>query len=444
MGPAAWLPVAAFASGIAATPTAPATVVTYAGRTYVAKTAHTTTSSFDPSKWTLLADKGADGSGSGTVTTSGTPAVGHLALWASATELVDGGEVHDAALVAETGQYGDLLGRPDLSVFQLAAAAFPGTWTALGGKPSALIALAGLTPTAGNVIVFTDTGAAELPYGASGANTILQLGPDGKVPASALQTSSGGGLSLAAQSKSADYTLTAADAGKMVEATGTWKLTPYGSAAAGYTVGVSNVGTGVLSIDVGGVTLDGIACAAGALLRVYPGECFLLRKGTGDWETIGRSKRVRALTATASAATSVDLSILADPTIVGAEIAGTVQRGSAGSAPSTLYLQFVPAGGSTLRNPTYAGVKTTGSAVSAIGSQLAADQSTDWRVAIELRLLATSWHGVSEVIDVANGSGHHVHLVSAGPDGGAMGGGKFVPGVGVASNFVLDLFLLRA
>lgn len=61
----AWAPVIPFAAGIVTSPYAPATVVTYAGETYVAKVAVTTTATFNPAEWTKIAAKGDVGPGSG-------------------------------------------------------------------------------------------------------------------------------------------------------------------------------------------------------------------------------------------------------------------------------------------------------------------------------------------------------------------------------------------
>jgi hypothetical protein len=63
----AWAPVVPFAAGIETSPFAPATVVTYAGETYVAKVAVTTTVTFNPAEWTKIAAKGDTGPGSGDV-----------------------------------------------------------------------------------------------------------------------------------------------------------------------------------------------------------------------------------------------------------------------------------------------------------------------------------------------------------------------------------------
>jgi hypothetical protein len=65
-GPAAWQLPVAFASGITAVVGPPTTTVVYLGETYVCITGHTTTGTFDPSKWIKVAAKGSDGSGART------------------------------------------------------------------------------------------------------------------------------------------------------------------------------------------------------------------------------------------------------------------------------------------------------------------------------------------------------------------------------------------
>ena len=64
-GPAAWKAPVAFAAGIACTNTAPATVVTYNGETYIVASGvsdFTSTGTFNPLQWTKIAAKGTDGS----------------------------------------------------------------------------------------------------------------------------------------------------------------------------------------------------------------------------------------------------------------------------------------------------------------------------------------------------------------------------------------------
>jgi hypothetical protein len=64
-GPAAWGPVAAWATGQNYTSTPPASAVTYGGETFVCHTSHTSGGAFDATKFTKIAQKGADGSGTG-------------------------------------------------------------------------------------------------------------------------------------------------------------------------------------------------------------------------------------------------------------------------------------------------------------------------------------------------------------------------------------------
>ena len=61
----AWAPIVDFAAGIVAVATAPATTVRRLGSTYVCVAPHTTTSTFESTKWSLIAAKGDNGSGSG-------------------------------------------------------------------------------------------------------------------------------------------------------------------------------------------------------------------------------------------------------------------------------------------------------------------------------------------------------------------------------------------
>jgi hypothetical protein len=62
-GPAAWTTVATWTASTAYTVGPPASVVTYLGETYVCTTSHTSTGSFDATKWTKVAAKGVDSSG---------------------------------------------------------------------------------------------------------------------------------------------------------------------------------------------------------------------------------------------------------------------------------------------------------------------------------------------------------------------------------------------
>ena len=67
-GPQPWSAPVAWASTTAYVATAPASCVTYLGETYVCTTGHTSTGTFDGSKFVKIAAKGSDGAGSGTVT----------------------------------------------------------------------------------------------------------------------------------------------------------------------------------------------------------------------------------------------------------------------------------------------------------------------------------------------------------------------------------------
>lgn len=64
-GDTPWGAVEAWAMTTVYSAAAPASVVTYQGETYVCSTSHTSTSSFDASKWLKIAAKGADGNDTG-------------------------------------------------------------------------------------------------------------------------------------------------------------------------------------------------------------------------------------------------------------------------------------------------------------------------------------------------------------------------------------------
>ncbi len=67
-GPQPWSAPVAWAGSTAYVATAPASCVTYGGETYVCTTGHTSTGTFDGSKFVKIATKGADGAGAGSVT----------------------------------------------------------------------------------------------------------------------------------------------------------------------------------------------------------------------------------------------------------------------------------------------------------------------------------------------------------------------------------------
>lgn len=67
-GPQPWTAPAAWAASTAYTATAPASCVTYLGSSYVCSTSHTSTSTFDASKFTLIASKGDTGSSGASAT----------------------------------------------------------------------------------------------------------------------------------------------------------------------------------------------------------------------------------------------------------------------------------------------------------------------------------------------------------------------------------------
>ena len=88
-GPQPWSAPVAWAGSTSYVDTAPASCVTYLGETYVCTTGHTSTGTFDGSKFVKIAAKGSDGAGSGSVTnvaaltlgTSGTDLSSSVANW---------------------------------------------------------------------------------------------------------------------------------------------------------------------------------------------------------------------------------------------------------------------------------------------------------------------------------------------------------------------------
>lgn len=86
-GPAAWSAPTAWLTATAYTATAPASVVTQGGETYVCLVSHTSgtfATDLAAVKWIKVASKGADGV-NGAVSVSGTPTVGQLGVWTNAT-----------------------------------------------------------------------------------------------------------------------------------------------------------------------------------------------------------------------------------------------------------------------------------------------------------------------------------------------------------------------
>lgn len=81
-GPQPWSAPVAWAGSTSYVDTAPASCVTYLGETYVCTTGHTSTGTFDGSKFVKIAAKGSDGAGSGSVTS-----VAALTLGTSGTDL---------------------------------------------------------------------------------------------------------------------------------------------------------------------------------------------------------------------------------------------------------------------------------------------------------------------------------------------------------------------
>ena len=87
-GPLAWSTPTAWAASTAYIVGPPASCVTYNGSTYVCSTAHTSSGSFDPTKWTVIAMAGAAG-GTGTTGPAGPRGLGPLVFATYASLIAD-------------------------------------------------------------------------------------------------------------------------------------------------------------------------------------------------------------------------------------------------------------------------------------------------------------------------------------------------------------------
>lgn len=117
IGPKAFKPVAPWASGTAYSPGPPADLVQVNGSSYACLIAHTAGSSFATDlaagRWGLVAAKGVDGTGTGTVKHSGTPAVGRLARFSDTTgDLIEDAGVSSSDILSR-GQIVGLSYGPD-------------------------------------------------------------------------------------------------------------------------------------------------------------------------------------------------------------------------------------------------------------------------------------------------------------------------------------------
>lgn len=101
-GPVAYLPLASWQTATAYAPGPPASTVSHAGSSYVCLVAHTSgtfATDLVAGRWGVLAAKGADGSGTGTVNPSGAIADGDVALFdgTTGTLIKSGGGAASAA-----------------------------------------------------------------------------------------------------------------------------------------------------------------------------------------------------------------------------------------------------------------------------------------------------------------------------------------------------------
>lgn len=90
--------------------------------------------------------------------------------------------------------------------------------------------------------------------------------------------------------KSGAYSVVAGDKGKLIDCTGTWTLTLLAAATAadGFTVGVRNSGSGVITVDPNlSETVDG-----GSTLAINAGESLILYCDGSKWLSVGKSAGV--------------------------------------------------------------------------------------------------------------------------------------------------------
>ena len=134
--------------------------------------------------------------------------------------------------------------------------------------------------TAGQTLLSGGTGAptwGTLGLGAGGTGATTQIG--------ALQSL--GAIASATISKSAAYTVLAADRGDVFLCTGTWTLSLTGAStlANGFSIGVVNVSTGTITIDPSGSeTVDGLTTKP-----LLPGQSCILITDGASWRTVGLS-----------------------------------------------------------------------------------------------------------------------------------------------------------
>lgn len=114
VGPVPLAPIVAWATATAYGIGPPASHVSQGGSSYQCLVAHTSgtfASDLGAGNWGLVASKGADGTGTGTVTPSGTMAIGDVAVFANAagTLIASGGPTHTRGQIVGLS-YGDGIG----------------------------------------------------------------------------------------------------------------------------------------------------------------------------------------------------------------------------------------------------------------------------------------------------------------------------------------------
>lgn len=90
--------------------------------------------------------------------------------------------------------------------------------------------------------------------------------------------------------KAGAYSVVAADKGRLIDCTGTWTLSLLAAATAGdgFTVGVRNSGSGVITVDPNlSETIDG-----GTTMSINAGESLILHCGGTAWLSVGKSSGV--------------------------------------------------------------------------------------------------------------------------------------------------------
>ena len=189
-GPAAWTEVTTWTASTAYVVGPPASVVTYLGETYVCTTAHSATSTFDATKWTKVAAKGADGAIGGGSGGSALP-LGYdvVLMW---------GQSNTAGVNSEYDPLTDVVS-PDIWIWAGGVSAavvnppniYPSRGVALPGAvvpSSAASGRASFTanPSAGDTVTINGVTITFVASGATGAQ--VAIGADASATATALAT----------------------------------------------------------------------------------------------------------------------------------------------------------------------------------------------------------------------------------------------------------------